>query len=161
MIKGNKGEGTSSKKEVQPIEDTELESRVKKWLVESGPPDAVDILKPNKYQLREHHQYGARQNTTFKHDSRRHLHSNHRSPRSSDETPAVVSSVLYHPDFADWKTCGLAADASAEKRKEPTPEQNGSVDLFRVFDDAQASLSLLLSAPFGEPCFTDPGHAPD
>jgi hypothetical protein len=165
MIRGKNGEHTSNKTDEKLIiHDSELERRIKKWLVESGPPES--LVEPNKYQRDHHHPHGARQNATFKPEPQskgRNLRSSHRSPRQSEGTSGVVTSVLYHPDFADWKNCELAARAPPEKQDELLPENIGTAYLLRVFDDAQASLSMLLSAPFGEPCARpiDPRHTPE
>ena len=151
MIRGNTTTGDDKPfktEEKLTLHERELERRIKQWLVESAPPDA----EPSKYQ-REHHQLRARHNVTFKsepHSTGRLILAGHQNPLQINGTPGIVTSVLYHPDFADWKACELAARAPPENVDEPSPEKIDTAYLLRVFDNAQTSLSTFLIASFGE-----------
>ncbi len=147
MIHGKKAEDKSSKVKVQTIEDIELQKRVEKWLMESGPPDSVEPTACTA----ERRQHGPRQKLS-KSDSRskeRPLRKNQQSPRHLNKS-ILVNSVLYHPDFLDWKACELAANnIRSEKHEDDLPANSSTPNFFQVFDNAHTSLSMLL-APFGE-----------
>ncbi len=100
--------------------DSELEKRVKRWLSESFPPHDSRSSASCIYY---------RQNQNYDFDSSLHMDG------TVGDIEQAETGVLYHPDFADW------AAIQDEKRR---PD-----DLLHVFDEATASLSKLLSAPFG------------
>ena len=162
MLQGNNGDNIPFEVEQETRNETDQERRIKQWLVESRSPEAT--VESSKYR-REHHQHRARKNATFKPDSHSRgkiIRSDHQSPRQVTGTSSVVTSVLYHPDFADWKACELAARVPPEKHSEPSPEKVEAAYLFRVIDNAQASLTKLLSDPLGGlgACLTDPRPPP-
>jgi hypothetical protein len=57
-----------------------------------------------------------------------------------DKPDAVI---LYHPDFIDWTSINTQESMTSQ------PTKAGPDDLRQVWDGAAASLSKLLSAPFG------------
>jgi hypothetical protein len=132
------------------VEDTELQKRVEKWLMESGPPDAMD---PDTYTT-EHRQHGAPQKLSFESNSRSKespLCKNQQSPRHLNKFSTLPNSVLYHPDFLDWKACELAADnIRSGKKEDDLPANSSTPNFLRLFDNAHASLSMLVLTPFGE-----------
>ncbi len=109
--------------------DSELEQRVKRWLSESSLPK----------DSRSRASCYTRQNQDCYFDAGHQM-----DDGSMSDVEKADTGVIYHPDFADW-----ASIHPTQGERTPSPENLRPDDLLQVLDDATASLSKLLSAPFG------------
>jgi hypothetical protein len=117
-------DGLSSAKSEEFELDSELKKRVRQWLSESSlPTDTSSQTSCNLHQKQERY-FDASQ--------------------CSHGVEKADAGVLYHPDFADWTSIHPMHDD-----RTPSPENLRADDFLQVLDDATASLSKLLSAPFG------------
>jgi hypothetical protein len=119
---------SDGKGEALELEESDLEKRVKLWLSESSPPPCTRSTALTA---------GAnttRQNQEYRFEAHQKMYGMN-AKKSSNV-------VLYHPDFADWKSIHLTYGT-------PSPENVRPDDIFQFLDDATTSLSKLLVAPFG------------
>mmetsp|Transcript_25917 Transcript_25917/g.53877 ORF Transcript_25917/g.53877 Transcript_25917/m.53877 type:complete len:149 (-) Transcript_25917:99-545(-) len=113
----------------EDVEESELETRVKRWQSESLPPNGT-TSSPAKLKAgqSEDHYFEANQQV---------IGTMHDVEQADDE-------VLFHPDFADW-----ASIHPTLGDRTPSPAEAGPDGLLQVLNDATESLSKLLNAPFG------------
>jgi hypothetical protein len=107
--------------------ETELETRVVQWIRDSKPPK--HSKGKCKAILEETVENG----------------NEHAPLIDSEREPKAMTSVLYHPDFKDWRAVNAVNQVDTqgiESSSLPSP--------FKVLDDAAASITDLIKIPFGE-----------
>ena len=117
------------------LEAVELKSRVRQWLKESAPPDNLSECTTDKRSISK--DSNESQETVVEKTFATGLKRSKSLPSIKDSTSAD-SSLLYHPDFSDWRTCYDSTKI--------TPDINGNSQprLLDVLSDAHSSISQLL-----------------
>ena len=116
----------------------ELDDRVKKWLQESRPPARTPSFNDDEFQLENE------EKNTKRSEKRRYSIQETRTPPTCStvggEAPPAVGgescTVLYHPDFADWKSCEneLTAISPLERRNSPIIDGGTHTSISKLFN---------------------------
>ena len=113
----------------------ELDDRVKKWLQESCPPSrSTPTFTDDEFQLER-----KGRNTKIHAKRRNSMQETRERSQTCSTLGGESCTILYHPDFADWKSCETEHTASSSL------DRNNSPIMFNLLDGAHTSISRLFS----------------
>jgi hypothetical protein len=110
----------------------ELKERVNKWLQESSrPPASTATFTDEEFRHEKREKYEKIS------EKRRHSMSDMQTSKCCTLEERSGPMTLYHPDFADWRSCEITPNVDS------FPRRNNSPILLNILDEAHSALSKL------------------
>jgi hypothetical protein len=144
-VRGKKVKADETDNMVDAIEDQEdevdrelleLGERVKKWLQESRPPASTFATTDDDLQ---HEKISTETNMQISKHRRHSMQETRVRPQTCSILEDKSCTILYHPDFADWKAC------DSENQAVGPVDQKNSPTVFNLLEGAHTSLSKLFN----------------